>query len=108
MFAEELYETPVDPTLNPNNPKVFLDISIGEEAPKRMVFQLFKNVVPKTVDNFLRLCKGETQDDQFLGFKDSTFHRLIKGFMIQGGDFTNFNGTGGKSVYGEKFNDENF
>lgn len=84
--------------------KVFFDISIGGKPAGRMTFVLFGSTVPKTVDNFKQLAlhsKG-------FGFKSSMFHRIISGFMAQGGDFTSGDGTGGKSIYGEKFADENF
>lgn len=76
----------------------------------RVVFQLFNDIVPKTAENFRALCVGHTSENSSkkLHYKGSIFHRIIKDFMVQGGDFTNFNGTGGESIYGEKFEDENF
>ena len=83
---------------------VFFDITINGEPAGRIVFQLFDDVVPKTARNFRELATGK----HGFGYEGSGFHRVIPDFMLQGGDFTNHNGTGGKSIYGEKFADENF
>lgn len=96
---------------NASNPKVFFDMTVGGEKLGRIVMQLYQHICPKTTDNFLALCtgsKGNCTTGQPLHYKGSTFHRVIKNFMLQGGDFTNGNGTGGESIYGPKFDDENF
>jgi len=92
-------------------PQVFFDISIGGAPARRIVFSLFSDIVPKTAENFRCLATGEKgsgRSGQPLTFSGSSFHRVIKGFMAQGGDFTAGNGTGGESIYGPKFADENF
>jgi peptidyl-prolyl isomerase D len=90
---------------------VFFDITIGGAPSGRIEFQLDDAVVPKTAENFRKLCTGEMgvgKSGKPLHYKGSMFHRCIPGFMLQGGDFTNFNGTGGESIYGRTFPDENF
>ncbi|CAD7971165.1 unnamed protein product [Amoebophrya sp. A25] len=130
MFAKNLYTEKEDVFVrHPRNltdlPKVYMDVQFGDEKedpaegetegkPKthRITMALYSDTVPKTAENFRQLCTGENESLTKCGkkktYEGSIFHRVIAGFMMQGGDFTNANGTGGESIYGEKFPDENF
>lgn len=86
------------------NPRCYFELEADGQPLGRIEFELRADVVPQTAENFRALCTGE----KGFGYKGSPFHRVIPGFMLQGGDFTRMNGTGGRSIYGERFADENF
>lgn len=91
------------------NSVVFLDVSIGGAEPSRMRIELFQTVTPRTAENFRQLCTGQFRKGGLpIGYKDCHFHRVIKDFVAQGGDFVKHDGTGSLSIYGSKFDDENF
>ena len=90
---------------HPNNPRVFLEVAQGKTKLGRLVFELYQNHAPKTVANFQALCTGD--NEKKLKYAHSPFHRIIQGFMAQGGDITQHDGTGCTSIYGGRFADEN-
>ena len=95
--------------LHEDNPVVFFDCTIGGHSAGRIVMELFAHVVPKTAENFRMFCTGELRRNNVpIGYKSATFHRIIKDFMVQGGDFLKNDGTGCTSIYGDKFDDESF
>ncbi|BFU23025.1 peptidyl-prolyl cis-trans isomerase, putative [Entamoeba histolytica HM-1:IMSS-B] len=98
-----------DPFQDPINPIVFFDISVGDRLIGRIKFELFREICPKTVENFRQMCTGQfIYNGKPTGYKGSCFYRVIKNTVIQGGDIVNGNGTGSISIYGEYFDDENF
>ena len=106
-LEQQLYGNPIDTVTS----KVFMDIQIGNKYAGRIVIGLFGNTTPYTTYNFVSLIEGTLQsqtDGKPLSYKGSPFHRIIPGFMAQGGDFTRGDGMGGESVWGPHFNDENF
>eukprot|EP00919_Chromeraceae_sp_WS-2016_P045843 GHVR01109031.1.p1 GENE.GHVR01109031.1~~GHVR01109031.1.p1 ORF type:complete len:183 (+),score=37.42 GHVR01109031.1:69-617(+) len=101
--------TQYKPQRHPQNPVVFFDLTMGGHNIGRIKIELYKDVCPRTAENFRQLCTGEFKRLGVpVGFKLCTFHRVIKDFMIQGGDFVKGDGTGSVSIYGERFEDENF
>jgi peptidylprolyl isomerase len=99
----------IEKASSPENPVVFFEMKVGDEIAGRIEMELFKTYYPKTIENFRCLCTGEKgvgKSGKKLHYEGSTFHRVIPNFMCQGGDFTAGNGTGGESIYGDKFDDE--
>lgn len=91
------------------NPVVFLDVSVGGRAAGRLQIELFADAVPRTAENFRQLCTGELkQHGRAVGYKNAPFHRVLPGFMVQGGDLLRGDGSGSLSIYGDAFPDESF
>mmetsp|Transcript_8558 Transcript_8558/g.11921 ORF Transcript_8558/g.11921 Transcript_8558/m.11921 type:complete len:185 (+) Transcript_8558:19-573(+) len=104
-----MLDSAVGEALSRGNPVVFFDISIAGVSAGRIKMELFADICPKTAENFRQFCTGEHKKNSLpTGYKNCPFHRIIKGFMIQGGDFINSDGTGRHSIYGSSFSDENF
>ncbi|KAL8442920.1 hypothetical protein Emag_006205 [Eimeria magna] len=92
------------PLADPSNPVVFLDISVGSHAMGRLKIELFKHLMPKCAENFRQFCTGEFKMNKVpVGYKNAQFHRVLKGFMVHGGDFVKGDGTGSLSIYGSSF-----
>ncbi|SCN60253.1 peptidyl-prolyl cis-trans isomerase, putative [Plasmodium chabaudi adami] len=108
FFILTLFQTYINAETPEVTHKAYFDISINDKPIGRIVFGLYGKVAPKTVENFVSICKGTVVNDKMLSYTNSIFHRIIPNFMAQGGDITNFNGTGGLSIYGNRFDDENF
>ncbi|CDU18114.1 hypothetical protein YYC_04640 [Plasmodium yoelii 17X] len=108
LFILALFQTYINAETPEITHKAYFDISINDKPIGRIVFGLYGKVAPKTVENFVSICKGTVVNDKMLNYTNSIFHRIIPNFMAQGGDITNFNGTGGLSIYGSRFEDENF
>ncbi|EPB79761.1 Ras family protein [Ancylostoma ceylanicum] len=103
------YDKYAEQLRHPDNPIVFMEMTAGGAPLGTIVMELFADVTPRTAENFRQFCTGEFRKDGVpVGYKNSQFHRVIKDFMIQGGDFVNGDGTGMMSIYGAKFRDENF
>ena len=104
-----MVEWPFKNLRHPENPVVFFEISINNEVQGNLYMELFYDIVPKTAENFRQLCTGEFKSDgKPIGYKGAVFHRIMKDFMVQGGDIINGDGTGSTSIYGQQFDDENF
>ena len=98
-----------DELTDKSNSIVFFDLCVGESKSERVYFELFNNITPKTCENFRQLCTGEQiRNGKPIGYKNTHFHRIVKDFVVQGGDFIFGNGKGSYSIYGETFPDENF